>query len=121
VAQIGGLLGASYAVVLNGSNSVIYSHNPHTFTSYPGTEHEVIEVSEERWIRFRQALDEAKVWRWRREYVNKRIYDGTSWLLDVQYSDKSIVTRGRNDYPRRDRFERFLQAVRELTGGKEFR
>ena len=120
-ARIGGIFGPSYDVVLNDSNSVVYSRNPTTFTSYPGTEHEIIRVSEERWISFRQALDQAKVWTWKSAYVDPDIYDGTSWGLVAQYADKSIDTHGRNAYPKKKQFERFLQAVRDLIGGKDFR
>ncbi|MGD9781747.1 MAG: hypothetical protein AB7V14_06280 [Kiritimatiellia bacterium] len=120
-AKIGGIFGPSYEVVLAGSHSVVYGYNPSTFTSYSGTKRETIRVSEERWSLFRQALDEAKVWNWNSEYVDPEISDGTSWSLVAEYADESIDAHGRNAYPKQAEFDRFLQGVRELTGGKDFR
>ena len=120
-ARIGGIFGPSYDVILTGGNTVVYRHNPRTFTSCPGTKNETIRVSEEGWIRFRQALDEAQVWNWKDEYVDPDICDGTSWGLVAQYGDESLGSLGRNAYPPEEQFERFLQGVRELIGGKDFR
>lgn len=120
-ARIGGIFGPSYDVVLDGGEAVVYRQNPRTFTSYAGTESETIRVGEEQWIRFRQALDEAHVWSWKAAYVDPDIYDGTSWGLVAQYGDQSIDSHGRNAYPKEEQFDRFLQGVSELIGGKEFR
>lgn len=119
-AKIGGIFGPSYEVVLSGGNSVLYAYNPSTFTSYAGTKRETIRVGEDRWRLFRQALDEAKVWNWKSEYVDEEIRDGTSWSLVAEYADDSVDAHGRNAYPKQAEFDRFLQGVRDLTGGKDF-
>ena len=120
-ARIGGIFGPSYEVVLDGPDAVVYRRNPETFTSYPGTKSEKIAVDEAGWIRFRQALDDARVWSWKREYVDPDVADGTSWSLLAQYGERVVEVRGRNAYPDRERFDRFLQGVGDLAGGNPFR
>ena len=120
-ARIGGIFGPSYEVVLDGRDAVVYRHNPSTFTTYPGTKSETIAVDEEGWARFRQAMDDARVWSWKREYADPDVMDGTSWSLLAHYGEHVVDVRGRNDYPDEAQFERFLQGVGELIDGKNFR
>jgi hypothetical protein len=84
-----------------------------------------------QWREFRAALDELKVWQWKSEYTNPGIMDGTQWSLDVVYADHSLSSQGSNNFPKADgkpagqpaptkTFQRFLGAVKNLLGGREF-
>jgi hypothetical protein len=57
--------------------------------------------------------------------------DGTQWSLEVAFADHTLKTHGDNNYPeasgkpngkpeRTKAFERYLDAVRKLIGGKAF-
>jgi hypothetical protein len=73
----------------------------------------------EQWREFRQSIDELKVWRWRPDYSDSAIMDGTQWQLELAYSDHSLKTGGSNKYP--EHFDRYLAAVQKLLGGKTFK
>lgn len=119
-ASIGGFAGASWSIEMRDKNTIIYSHNPRTFTGWPGTKREVIHVPEERWRAFRRDLDQARVWNWRKEYINRDVVDGTVWTFKAVYADRSADTRGKNAFPNREQFEKFKKAVSALLGGREF-
>ena len=120
VASIEGFLGASYRIELGEGDTVIYLSNPHTFTRSPGTTRSIIKIDHARWMAFRKALDEAKVWKWKKSYSNTRVMDGTVWELSVKYQDADIDTHGNNAYPDKQQFEIFRTAVVKLLGGKKF-
>lgn len=79
-----------------------------------------IRVPAERWRAFRRQLDAAKVWSWRREYMDLAVADGESWNFAVVYSDRRITSKGLNAYPPKKQFQELCKALRELTGGKPF-
>src|SRR2546423_7087064 len=120
IVSIEGFLGASYKVELSTDETVTYFHNPHTFTADSRTKRSRIRVPAERWRIFRQRLDAAKVWSWRREYRDRSVADGTVWHLEVAYADRKIICDGDNAYPPEKQFEEFRSAVQELVGGKRF-
>jgi len=65
------------------------------------------------------ALDSRRVWQWWTRYEDPGVCDGTSWKVDVAWGDKSIESSGCNGFPRD--FGAYLEAVRALLGGLEFR
>jgi hypothetical protein len=79
-----------------------------------------IRVPTQRWLAFRKHLDLARVWSWRRQYIDLAVADGVGWELQVAYPDRSTTSRGSNAFPPKRQFEQFRAAVRELTGGKSF-
>lgn len=124
---IGGFFGPSYAVELSEKGALVYSRNAKTFVAAEGTVRETVEVSPEAWRTFCRELDEIDVWAWKPRYENPNVMDGTQWQVDIAACGKSIASTGYNDYPGGtlppdgDRFPRFLRAMSELLGGREFR
>jgi hypothetical protein len=85
----------------------------------------------EQWRKFRRELDAIGIWRWRAQYVNPGVTDGTQWSLEVAYPDRALKTQGSNDYPgdapnpsgvpsASKAFARYLKAVQRLVGGRAF-
>lgn len=85
----------------------------------------------EQWREFRRELDAIGIWRWRAQYLDFRVVDGTQWSLDVAYPDRAIKTQGSNEYPgttpdfsgvpsASEAFTRYLKAVQRLVGGRAF-
>jgi hypothetical protein len=115
IASIDEWKGASYRVELAADGSINY------FDNLSGRARRTrIRVPAERWVTFRRHLDSAKIWSWRREYIDIRVADGTGWRLQVAYADRRITSRGSNAYPPKKQFEEFRTAVQELTGGRRF-
>ena len=126
-ARIGGMLGATFRVELSG-RTLEYSVTRRRETSAPVK----VTPTAEQWREFRKALDEVIVWRWKSDYLNRRVMDGTQWSLDIAYADRSIKAAGSNSYPDdkgkangqpqfTPAFARYLAAVEKLLGGKTFK
>lgn len=129
-AGIGGFLGASYSVELR-DGALLYT----SYTALEGgrreQKQETLTPTAAQWRDFRRTLDALKVWQWRTNYPNHGVSDGTQWTLDIAYADRSLTTRGDNNYPDGTRkpsgsdnstktFKRYLAAIRKLLGGKNF-
>ena len=119
MASIGGFSGASFKVELNTDGALVYHHNPNGFTEWGGTTEEIV-VTEEVWNDFRDQLNVAEVWTWRKRYDDPKIADGTVWKLRIKYSDQTIVSSGSNAHPKQKQFNVFLDAVSRLADGKPF-
>lgn len=126
-ACIGGFTGASYCIE--------FCNETLAYTVYePGSQnanHILITPTSARWSEFRQMLDDIKVWQWHSEYRSEGVLDGTQWSLDIAYADRALKTRGDNNYPNitgkpngkpnpSKPFNRYLAAIKKLTGGKLF-
>jgi|GEM_PF-1097674 len=121
-ASVGGFLTSSYKIDLQEDGNLVYWQNPTAFALLaPVTEQETLKISDERWARFRESLDDARVWTWDQEYIDPNVLDGTTWRLEVVYADRSINSHGSNATPKGRQFRKFLSAVEELIGGREFR
>jgi hypothetical protein len=127
VARIGGFLGSSYSLELKGG-TLTYTVSERGQTN---VRHATITPTEAAWREFRKALDEAKVWQWRNDYPRAGVVDGTQWLFEISYSDRTLKSRGDNNYPDADGkptgrpeftpvFNRYLDAIKKLIGGKDF-
>jgi hypothetical protein len=122
--SIGGFTGTSYSVTLKNEKLLYWSSEQRSKTIKP---------TPAAWQEFRKTLDELSVWKWRDRYINKSIMDGNSWSFEISYADHSLKTYGSNSYPGpvlktnsgypsfTPTFNRFLAAVEQLLGGKEFR
>ena len=119
-ASIGGYFGPSYSVELDSDGNLIYQSNPHGFTEL-GDTRQKIAVSKKMWSRFREQIDESKIWTWKKQYVDPDILDGVGWELKITYDDKTIETYGSNAFPVKKQFDAFLGSVSELVGGKPFK
>ena len=125
-ARIGGFMGSTYEVQLEDGWI--------EYTRSGGGEkprHSRVRPTMEQWGEFRRELDAIGVWRWRAQYANPGVADGTQWLLDVAYPDKAIISSGSNDYPGTTAdssgvpygskaFNRYLKAVQRLVDGRAF-
>ena len=126
-ASIGGFFGSTYRVELQ-DGTLRYTK------TQPGGQKpktETVTPTPEQWRAFREALDEVKVWKWKKDYINSSVADGTQWALEITYADHTLKTRGSNSYPDdagepsakpdpTKAFARYLQAVEKLLGGKSF-
>ena len=119
-ASIGGYDGPSYEVKLQSDGTVLFLHFPDSYIiPLESLDKKGIKVSEEQWREFREALDRANVWTWKK-YYDSFIVDGTQWELIIKYKDADVHAEGSNNYPPEQEVEQFRAAVTALLGGKEF-
>jgi hypothetical protein len=78
----------------------------------------LVTPTREEWLAFRQVLDTIDVFKWRKEYVDPRVLDGTSWSVRLVIDGRTVESEGSNKYP--PGFERFRSALEALLGGQEF-
>jgi len=125
--SIGGFLGSSYQLELHGETL--------TYTTFGGGHRDpqraTVTPTPAQWREFREALEGLKVWQWRADYPTNGTVDGTQWALDIAYADRALKTHGDNCYPDStgkpngkpeptEAFNRYLAAIKKLTGGKIF-
>lgn len=106
-------LNAACSVESNG-NELLYSKT--TPESSPDDEPESIQPSDEQWDRFWNFMQECDGWAERYEQAGRKKM--TSWFVDVENGELSILSSGSNDFP--ENFETFLEEVRLLIGGRVF-
>lgn len=127
VARIGGFLGSSYSVELK-DGTLNYTASDRGQTN---VRHATITPTDAAWRDFRKTLDELNVWQWRSDYPRGGVVDGTQWLFEIAYSDRTLKSRGDNNYPDAagkptgkpeftPTFNRYLEAIKKLIGGKDF-
>ncbi len=117
-AVIGGLEGSTYTVEL-GDGALHYTEQRETSVGYGVTSSATVTPTPQQWQEFRKSIDQFAIWRWRPNYPNHGIEDGTQWRFDLECSDRAIKTEGSNDHP--DHFDRYLAAVQKLLDGKTFK
>ena len=104
-ASIGGYDSPSYEVKLQPDGTVLYQHSSDGIRPMSiNSKEKGIEVSEELWQEFRQALDRANVWTWKK-YYDSCIVDGTQWETTIVYKDASVRSGGSNNYPPEKEFK----------------
>ncbi len=113
-AWIGGPLGPSYKVALEGS-SVVYEVYEQDYVLH---NRETVKPSSAQWSRFLHRLDEIGVWRWQEEYDTTDPHDETNWSLSLSHHGRHVVSRGEGQYA--PGFVDYLRAVRDLLGGRQF-
>ncbi|TXH73364.1 MAG: hypothetical protein E6Q88_05395 [Lysobacteraceae bacterium] len=118
---IGGFFGPSFEVRAEGPAQLVYRANRHSFVTAPGTKQTKIKVSPAQWRAFCAEIEDIGVWSWKSRYENSSVNDGTKWSVRMQFGANTLDASGYNAYPEQERFNRFLRAVRELIGGREFR
>ena len=111
IAAIGGYFGPSSKIEWDGEN-LNYLFNPSGHAGESGTQKTLIKVNEFDWKEFHDSLDKIGVWNWEERYDDSSILDGTSWLFEVTYKDKSIESSGSNSFPKR--FNDLIDAIRKL-------
>lgn len=123
----------AFEVKSDGDRSLSY-----IVTSYSDPEKNYVELSSEvlkptaaQWKEFRQALDAAKVWQWRKKYESLNVLDGTGWTFEAAYKGREVKSVGSNCYPNADAspgkpavvtapFNAVAAAVEKLVGGRAF-
>lgn len=86
----------------------------------------VLTPSPEAWSKFWQAVDAANVWRWKADYTDNDVLDGTQWGLELAHAGRRVSCEGSNAYPDHNApgydespsFTQLLSALRTLTGVK---
>jgi hypothetical protein len=125
--RVGGYPGPWYSVELLGE---VLRYEAKGRADLP-TDVELFEPTERQWQEFAAALDALGVWRWRANYPNPGVMDGTSWSIDIDYGRVAIRAGGDNNYPAAGgapsgkpeptrEFRGLLTAVRNLIGGRPF-
>jgi opacity protein-like surface antigen len=91
---------------------------------------EIIEPSPEAWSHFRKRLDRLGIWKWKKNYANWGVKDGTQWRVLLGYKDRTLDSSGSNAYPmpgggtsknwaeQSQHFKTFLKDVEDLIGRK---
>jgi hypothetical protein len=124
--RIGGFMGHTYEIHLQ-DGCLQYE----TFGRGKKSDRARVCPTIEQWNEFRRELDAIGVWRWRAQYSNPQVADGTQWSLEVVYPDRTVKTEGSNNYPGpapdsdgvpsgSKAFARYLKAVQRLLGEKTF-
>jgi len=126
-ASIGGFFGTSYSVELT-NNVLAYLANRNG---------KVIDSANfvptaAKWMKFYNALDKLNVWQWHTNYVDYNVCDGTQWTFEIRNANHNLKILGSNCYPGvagrpnwnskkiTAEFGKYLKAVGQLVGGKEF-
>jgi hypothetical protein len=114
-AFIGGYCGSSFEVKLLEDGRLAYS------VSEGGKEasSEILSINDSSWAELRIVLEHARVRDWEGNY-DAHIMDGTQWDLHIVYADWQKRCHGSNEYPPSGQFDTFLQAIRDLAGGRAF-
>ena len=73
--------------------------------------------SSTQWISFSEALDDCSVWKWENEYWGGLVSDGTSWKIEIEFSDgRSVHSSGHNAFPIATQWEIFNSSIYKLLG-----
>ncbi|MBI1390956.1 MAG: hypothetical protein GC154_21200 [bacterium] len=75
-----------------------------------------IQLGQEEWLNFWDALERIGVWQWRRKYTDNDILDGTQWKLDIDKDGQKISVYGSNEFP--ESFQDFTDALNSLFDGQ---
>jgi hypothetical protein len=117
--------GGSQGVTLRGDVLTFESTRLVQIASPAGTRSEMrpvesisVKPSLEQWRKFRESLDRARVWEWRRRY-DEPMPDGTDWSMHLKYPDRVLRSGGSNGYPAD--FAAFKHAVNALLGSEKFK
>lgn len=127
-ARIGGFLGPSFQVTLEGDTLQYEARRPGGRLESAAT----LRPTESQWRAFRAALNAQGVKRWRPRYIDAGVADGTQWSLNITYPDLKVQVSGSNQYPNHTgqpgpgaqptrAFQAYLNAVEALVGGRTFR
>ena len=88
--------------------------------NFPSEEKNIPE--KERWNEFWNTIDNINVWKWEKEYFDRRVLDGTQWeLLIKRKGRRKRRIFGSNNYPKEDdRLLRLQKAINNLIGDNFF-
>lgn len=113
ILYIGGF-GPSYDIKIHG-NTVKYKKAD--FWTGPFKE-ETFTVSDQEIQIFIDKLKEVGIEKWKKDYSNDEVMDGTGWSVSIKHKDLEVFSGGHNRYP--EHFTAYLKAVKTLIGSREF-
>ena len=111
---IGGYLGPSYKVILEGE-SLVYEVYERAYELF-STERITPGIGD--WTRFLTHLDGCGFWQWETVYKDDTASEGTTWYAHINVAGREFTSRGLNVYP--PGFVDYLRAMRGLLGGRQF-
>lgn len=127
-AHIGGFGGGDFVVELHGN---VLTYTARSRERGKPARAETVAPTAAQWRDFRTALDELRIWDWKGQYPSQGAVDGTQWSIEIAYPDQSLAAQGSNNFPDAagqphgqpvptKTFQRYLAAVKNLLGGREF-
>ena len=78
-----------------------------------GNDIETYSPSQDDWNAFSDSLKKLNVWKWKKNYLDSGVLDGTQWELSIQEGPKKKSCYGSNDYP--PDFNEFVSLVNQLV------
>jgi len=119
---IGGYAGTSYKVSIKG--------NAASFIRYYGAPEQdgwsEVQLNKERISAFMVALNEVGVLKWKKQYDDPGMLDGTQWELEIKYNEgAAFKAYGSNAYPENiidgaSEFKMLLKGLRKLIQQPRF-
>ncbi len=112
-AFVGGFMGPSYKVKINlETEFAIYNVSD---SGYIPKDTETIELSKEKIETFLKTLETIKIDKWKKNYENTYVLDGTSWNLEITFgNNKKLSFTGNNAYPYQ--WKTFCNSIQKLLG-----
>ena len=80
------------------------------------TKYTTLAPSRAAWQAFWKEIDAINVWKWDKEYIDKKVVDGQSWNLHFERGSKKVRSEGSNRFP--PQFERYEKALERLLADK---
>lgn len=136
---LSGPSGSSYALRLEEGKLSYVETPPDMFSSpfgvsrseradaAPGTNESFL-PDENTWRKFKEGMDQQKVWEWRHHYDDASIMHGVQWSLHVIWGDLEARSGGSNAFPAQEdgvmgyseAFKEFLGLIRSLVREDSF-
>ena len=112
-ASVGGYFGSSYNIRID----FLKQETEYTVydAQFEGERKRIIKHKTEDLLEFIVNLNELEITKWKPEYNQCLVLDGTSWSVSIQCKDEvSYEFRGSNEYP--EEWNPFCEAVSNLIG-----
>jgi integration host factor subunit beta len=71
------------------------------------------------WKTFWVKSNDLQVWKWKKNYSDNNVLDGTQWSLKIRFNGKTKNSYGSNSYP--ESFKLFLKALNKLIRSTPFK
>ncbi|TVR68966.1 MAG: hypothetical protein EA427_09450 [Spirochaetaceae bacterium] len=116
-AWIGGYVGPSYKVTLQGTR-IIYEVFEQGYVLH---NREELDPTPAQWRIFLRQIEEVGFWNWAAEYLDPSQPTGseeTTWSITLKLGFRELVSRGEGAYA--PGFVAYLRAVRGLLEGRQF-
>ena len=78
----------------------------------------IYKPSQEDWEIFSTSVNKLTFWKWKKNYIDSRVCDGTQWELSIQEDSKNMKCYGSNNYPQD--FNKLVSSVNQLINSDVF-